>query len=62
MNTKNCKYCGKEMRRDGVRITTFKGNYDVYWICDNCLTRCRQKVRYNKFYKEYWIDEHDKNK
>ena len=53
-----CKYCNIEMRLDD-RDYRFKGNYDNYWVCDNCsgCVGCFEKIRYGKsiskeFYKE----------
>ena len=51
-----CKNCGKEMRKDDVDYN-FKGNYDIYWICDECNISCEEKVRYGKTINEIWSEE-----
>lgn len=40
----------------------FRGNYDVYYECEQCYTSCVLQVRYNKKHKEIWHSENNKVK
>lgn len=51
-----CKECGVEMYLDD-RDFNFKGKYDNYWACENCLTSCIEEVRFNKPYRLLWHSE-----
>lgn len=51
-----CKYCGSEMVIDD-KDKKFYGNYDVYWICNICISSCIVEFRYNKKYRELWHSE-----
>lgn len=53
-----CLECGSEMYLDD-RDTNFKGNYDNYWLCENCQTSCIEQVRYSQTFKEIWHSEND---
>ena len=53
-----CKECGSEMREDD-RDFNFKGNYDIYWCCDNCITSCIEQVRFAQSFKEIWHSENN---
>ncbi len=37
----------------------FKGNKDIYWICENenCNSSCIEQVRYGRSFKELWHNE-----
>ena len=48
-----CKECGAEMHLDG-KIFNFKVNYDNYWCCDKCQTRCMEQFRFGRSFKEVW--------
>lgn len=37
----------------------FKGNYDYYWNCSNCMTSVIQEVRFGQSFKEIWHSEND---
>lgn len=53
-----CKECGAEMRLDDQDFD-FKGKYDNYWECPNCLTSCIERIRFSKKYREEWHSEND---
>lgn len=53
-----CKECGSGMRLD-TKDRHFKGNYDNYWICDNCLTSCIEEVRFSQSFNEIWHSENN---
>ena len=53
-----CKECGAEMRLDDKDFR-FKGNYDNYWLCENCQTSCIVEVRFSKPRKEFWHSENN---
>lgn len=62
MDLKNikCIRCSSTMREDDCDFN-FKGNYDVYYVCDNCHTAATLKVRYAKalsinYFNEYGLD------
>lgn len=42
-----CKNCGSEMKKNDVDFR-FKGNKNVYWLCEQCLSECIEKIRYGK--------------
>ena len=48
-----CKNCNSEMVLDD-RNFNFKGNYDNYWLCDNCGSGCIEKVRFGRLWKLEW--------
>ena len=50
-----CKHCNNEMFKDDVDFN-FKGNYDNYWICDNCCIGCVEKIRYGECFEVEWYD------
>lgn len=54
-----CKYCKTKMRLDDCDVN-FKGNYDNYWICDNCNGSCIEKIRYGKSINIDWYTENEK--
>lgn len=51
-----CKECNSEMRLDDKDID-FKGKYDNYWVCDNCITSCKEEVRFSQKFREVWSYE-----
>lgn len=51
-----CIECGEEMRID-CKDKNFKGNYDLYWVCDNCQTGCIEEIRFSQRYREIWHSE-----
>lgn len=53
---KICKNCGKQMQKDDVDFN-FRGNYDIYWVCDSCSTSCIEKIRFGKIFKEEWYQD-----
>lgn len=53
-----CKECGAEMFLDD-KDYNFKGNYDNYWVCENCQTSCIEQVRFGQSFKEIWHSEND---
>lgn len=53
-----CKECGSEMYLDD-KDYNFKGCYDNYFNCPNCLTGVTQLVRFGKPFKEFWHSEND---
>lgn len=58
MNLK-CKYCGSPMIKDDIDYR-FKGNKDIYWICD-CGGGCIEQIRYGKKFRRLWsLDTGDK--
>lgn len=40
-------YCGSEMKKNDVDFN-FKGNKDIYWLCEQCLSKCIEKIQYGK--------------
>lgn len=42
-----CKYCGSKMIKNDVDFR-FKGNKNVYWLCEQCLSECIETIRYGK--------------
>lgn len=48
-----CKYCGAEMQKDDVDFN-FKGNKDIYWVCNKCKIGCVEKIRYSKQWVVVW--------
>ena len=56
-----CRECGSKMFLDDKDFR-FKGNYDLYWCCENCQTGCIQEVRCGKSFKEIWHSENDEVK
>lgn len=48
-----CRYCGKEMREDDVDFY-FKGNENIYWVCDHCHASYFQQIRFHKHWKGRW--------
>lgn len=53
-----CKECGSKMFVD-TKDRRFKGNYDVYWICEKCQTSCIAEIRFGQLFKENWHSEND---
>ena len=53
-----CKECGSKMCIDD-RHTNFKGNYDIYWVCENCQTSCIEEVRFTQSFREVWHSENN---
>ena len=53
-----CKECGSKMYVDD-RDFNFKGNYDIYWGCENCQTSCIEEVRFSQSFKEIWHSENN---
>ena len=51
-----CKECGSKMRLDD-KDYNFKGNYDNYWICDECGISCCESVRFGQVFRESWGSE-----
>ena len=56
-----CRRCKEKMYLDDKDFN-FKGNYDDYWVCDNCNSSCVETVRYNKTTKEYWCHHDEEEK
>lgn len=54
-----CKNCKNEMFKDDVDFN-FKGNYDNYWLCDNCKTSCIEQFRFGHEFKVIWYEENEK--
>lgn len=48
-----CRYCKKEMTKDDVDFN-FKGNFNIYWLCEHCNATCYEAVRFDKLYKRIW--------
>ena len=48
-----CRYCKKEMTKDDVDFN-FKGNCNIYWLCEHCNATCYEEVRFDKSYKRIW--------
>jgi hypothetical protein len=44
------------MVKDDVDMHS-KGNFDRYWICNECDTGCIEKVRYNEVSDIIWQEE-----
>lgn len=42
-----CIQCNNDMIEDDTDYN-FKGNYDVYLVCEHCNTSAKAKVRYGK--------------
>lgn len=42
-----CAYCGSEMKKNDVDFN-FKGNKDIFWLCEQCLSECVETIRYGK--------------
>lgn len=53
-----CKNCENQMIKDDVDFN-FKGNYDNYWICENCFTSYIEKIRFGKQFEIIW-DENER--
>ena len=51
-----CSNCGSVMRHDD-RDFNFKGNYDDYYLCDNCHWGCILQYRFGQLFKEIWSSE-----
>ena len=41
------------MTKDDVDFN-FKGNVNIYWLCEHCNTTCYEAVRFDKSYKRIW--------
>ena len=54
-----CKFCNNEMLLDDKDVL-FEGYLDKYWICENCKTSCKEKIRFGQSFREHWTNE-DKN-
>ncbi len=55
---KTCNECGEKMYLDDIDYR-FKGCYDNYFICENCLTSCIEEIRFNQSFKEHWHTENN---
>lgn len=53
-----CMFCGSEMVKDDVDFN-FKGNYDIYWVCQHCPTSCIEQYRFSQSFKEIWHSENN---
>lgn len=52
-----CKECGGKMYLDDKDISS-KGNYDNYYLCENCIASCILEVRNGSPFKENWYVEY----
>lgn len=48
-----CHYCKNEMIKDDEDFR-FKGNTDIYWLCEHCGASCIELIRFGKRFKVNW--------
>lgn len=51
-----CLRCKSEMILDDKDFN-FDGNYDNYWLCEDCEISCVEEVRYHQSFCEIWDSE-----
>ena len=51
-----CKYCEEDMEKDDIDYS-FKGCYDVSWICQFCKLNLVQKFRFSQLFEEILYDD-----
>lgn len=51
-----CLRCKTDMVLDDVDFN-FDGNFDNYWLCEDCEINCVEEVRYYQSFCEIWDSE-----
>ena len=53
-----CSECKSEMILED-KDYNFKGNYDNYLICPNCLVSCVEEIRFGRTHRLLWHSENN---